>query len=202
MTDANLKKSFSVLLPMTYHVLIAFINSSFENLYYFFFLLPHSAGKIHWYEQYFPAWTRSWPIKCHCHFHIETNQLICSANQLTDFYMRLTLALDGLRAVVMKIVFLLSCYLTGKIDILYYEIFPRLSYVRYVFQETSTLNGFYRPDLVSSAICDYIRAWYCHFVFGRNSTSIRVSKTKNVYIFFLYLWQGKRKIVYIFTKLN
>ena len=68
--------------------------------------------------------------------------------------MRATLALNGLRAVVMKIVFLLSCYLTGKIDILYYEIFPRLSYVRYVFQETSNPNGFYRPDLTSSAICD------------------------------------------------
>ena len=72
--------------------------------------------------------------------------------------MRATLALNGLRAVVMKIVFLLSCYLTGEIDILYYEIFPRLSYLRYVFQETSTLNEFYRADLASSAICDYIRA--------------------------------------------
>ena len=36
------------------------------------------------------------PIKCHCCPHIETSQLICSANQLTRFYMRATLALNGL----------------------------------------------------------------------------------------------------------
>ena len=28
--------------------------------------------------------------------HIETSQLICKANQLTGFYMRVTLALNGL----------------------------------------------------------------------------------------------------------
>ena len=37
------------------------------------------------------------PIKCQCCPPIETSQLICTANQLTDFYMRATLALDGLR---------------------------------------------------------------------------------------------------------
>ena len=26
-----------------------------------------------------------WPIKCHCCPHIETSQLICTANQLTGF---------------------------------------------------------------------------------------------------------------------
>ena len=36
------------------------------------------------------------PIKCQCCPHIETRQLICTANQLTDFYMRATLALNGL----------------------------------------------------------------------------------------------------------
>ena len=35
-------------------------------------------------------------FKCHCCPHIETSQLICIANQLTDFCMRATLALSGL----------------------------------------------------------------------------------------------------------
>ena len=37
------------------------------------------------------------PIKCQCCPHIENSQLICFANQLTGFYMRATLALNGLR---------------------------------------------------------------------------------------------------------
>ena len=36
------------------------------------------------------------PIKCQCCPHIETSQLICKANQLTGFYMRATLAFNGL----------------------------------------------------------------------------------------------------------
>ena len=39
------------------------------------------------------------PIKCQCCSHIETSQLICTVNQLTGFYMRATLALDGLKKV-------------------------------------------------------------------------------------------------------
>ena len=35
-------------------------------------------------------------MKCQCWPHIETSELICYANQLTGFYMRATLALDGL----------------------------------------------------------------------------------------------------------
>ena len=35
-------------------------------------------------------------IKCQCCTHMETSQLICCANQLTGFYMRATLALNGL----------------------------------------------------------------------------------------------------------
>ena len=35
--------------------------------------------------------------QCHCCPHIETSQLICTANQLTGFYMRATLTLNGLR---------------------------------------------------------------------------------------------------------
>ena len=34
-------------------------------------------------------------IKCQCCSHIETSQLIYTANQLTGFYMRATLALNG-----------------------------------------------------------------------------------------------------------
>ena len=30
--------------------------------------------------------------------HVETSQLICTANQLTGFYVRATLALNGLRS--------------------------------------------------------------------------------------------------------
>ena len=36
------------------------------------------------------------PITCQCCPHIETSQLICTANQLTGFYMGATLALNGL----------------------------------------------------------------------------------------------------------
>ena len=36
------------------------------------------------------------PIKCQCHPHLETSQLICCANQLTCFYTRETLAFNGL----------------------------------------------------------------------------------------------------------
>ena len=36
------------------------------------------------------------PIKGQCSPHIETSQLICTANQLTGFYMRATLALNWL----------------------------------------------------------------------------------------------------------
>ena len=35
------------------------------------------------------------PIKCQCCPRIETSQLIYTANQLTGFYMRATLALNG-----------------------------------------------------------------------------------------------------------
>ena len=36
------------------------------------------------------------PSKCQCCPHIETSQLICCANQLTGFYMRVTLAFNRL----------------------------------------------------------------------------------------------------------
>ena len=36
-------------------------------------------------------------IMCQCCPHIETSQLICTGNQLTSFYMRTTLALNGLQ---------------------------------------------------------------------------------------------------------
>ena len=35
--------------------------------------------------------------KCQCCPHIETSQLICTANQLTGFYTRATITLNGLR---------------------------------------------------------------------------------------------------------
>ena len=38
----------------------------------------------------------SQPIKCQCCPHIETSQLIGPGNKLTGFYMRATLALNGL----------------------------------------------------------------------------------------------------------
>ena len=38
----------------------------------------------------------NWPIKWHCCPHKETSQLICTANRLTAFYLRATLALNGL----------------------------------------------------------------------------------------------------------
>ena len=44
------------------------------------------------------------PIKkCQCCPHIETNQLICCPSQLTGFYIRETLALNGLKKMNKKI---------------------------------------------------------------------------------------------------
>ena len=40
------------------------------------------------------------PLKCQRCPHIDTSQLMCSANQLTGFYMRTTLALDGLSLLI------------------------------------------------------------------------------------------------------
>ena len=37
-------------------------------------------------------------MKCQYYPHIETRQLICKAKQLTDFYMRTTLACNGLNS--------------------------------------------------------------------------------------------------------
>ena len=37
-----------------------------------------------------------YPVKCHCCSHIETSQFIYAANWLTGFYMRATLAFNGL----------------------------------------------------------------------------------------------------------
>ena len=42
------------------------------------------------------------PIKCRWCPHIETNQLICTAKYMTGFYMRATLAFDGLNCVSAK----------------------------------------------------------------------------------------------------
>ena len=36
------------------------------------------------------------PLMTNIPHHVETSELICSANQLTGFYIRATLALDGL----------------------------------------------------------------------------------------------------------
>ena len=49
-------------------------------------------------------------MKCQCCSHIETSQLICTANQLTGFYMRATLAFNGLNS---KGALLLSLVLCG-----------------------------------------------------------------------------------------
>ena len=43
------------------------------------------------------------PIKCQCYPHVETSQLICTANQLNGFYMRATLTLSGLMSRVNEV---------------------------------------------------------------------------------------------------
>ena len=51
-------------------------------------------------------------IKCQCCLHIETSQLICFANRLAGFYMRATLALNGLiRSLVEFYLFLIRATL-------------------------------------------------------------------------------------------
>ena len=42
-------------------------------------------------------------IKYQCCPHLETSQLICSANQLTGSYKGATLALNGLKVLLLKI---------------------------------------------------------------------------------------------------
>ena len=63
-------------------------------------------------------------IKCQCCPHIEISQLTCTASQLTDFYMRATLALNGLN---------INCdtiYRTNYLCIVNLKVLPT-SYIRY-----------------------------------------------------------------------
>ena len=39
------------------------------------------------------------PFTCQCCPHVETSQLICTANQLSGFYMRATFAFNGLKII-------------------------------------------------------------------------------------------------------
>ena len=57
------------------------------------------------------------PIKCQNCLHIETSQFICTANQLTGFCMRLTLALNELAYYSFSVLWLLifKTFKTGKI---------------------------------------------------------------------------------------
>ena len=57
----------------------------------------------------------SYPIKCQCCSHIETSQFICCANQLTGFYMRATLAFNGL--ILAELNQLIKLYSLGKLKI-------------------------------------------------------------------------------------
>ena len=43
------------------------------------------------------------PINCQCCPHTETSQLICCTNRLTGFYMRVTLAINGLTIFAKKL---------------------------------------------------------------------------------------------------
>ena len=57
-------------------------------------------------QKYYTSFTKTSSfkhIKCQCCPHIETSQLICCANQLTGFYMRATLALNGLNTIIATI---------------------------------------------------------------------------------------------------
>ena len=56
-----------------------------------------------------------YPIKCQCGPHIETSQLFCCANQLTGFYMRATLAFNGL--ILAELNQLMKLYSLGKLKI-------------------------------------------------------------------------------------
>ena len=55
------------------------------------------------------------PFKCQCCPHIETSQLICCANQLTSFYTRPTLALNGLSELLIQ--FEMVDFLTSLWDV-------------------------------------------------------------------------------------
>ena len=46
---------------------------------------------------------RSWHFKSQCYPHVETSQLICTVNQLTGFYVRATLALNGLTDLILEL---------------------------------------------------------------------------------------------------
>ena len=55
------------------------------------------------------------PFKCQCFPHIETSQLICYANQLTSFYTRTTLAVNGLSELLIQ--FEMVDFLTSLWDV-------------------------------------------------------------------------------------
>ena len=67
-------------------------RASYPRLGISFYFCIKEKGKKYLYQ----------PIKCHCCPHIETSQFICSANQLTGFYMRATLVLNGSNSVPHK----------------------------------------------------------------------------------------------------
>ena len=49
-------------------------------------------GDMKW--EYGQKWVN--PFYCQCCLHIETSQLLCCANQLTGFYRKATVAINGL----------------------------------------------------------------------------------------------------------
>ena len=64
----------------------------------FFFISSLSYGEV--FNYLACLFQLVWPIKCQCCPHIETSQLICTANQSTGFYMRATMTLNGLTKVI------------------------------------------------------------------------------------------------------
>ena len=53
-----------------------------------------------------------WPTKCQNYPHIETSQLVCTVNQLSGFYMRVTLAFNKLKCNCYNIPFKLTHFMS------------------------------------------------------------------------------------------
>ena len=84
------------------------------------------SGDMKW--EYGQKWVN--PFYCQCCLHIETNQLLCCANQLTGFYRKATVAINGLisqKIIALHISIFQSLNLQGEGAALYYEFSKILS---------------------------------------------------------------------------
>ena len=72
------------------------LSCIFLKIKFLFLMLAYYIPSVMEKESF--PWISLCPINCQCCPHMETSQVICTANQLTGVYMRATLAINGLKS--------------------------------------------------------------------------------------------------------